>query len=94
MLGFSPIFEVFSGLLTGLTYIIFGTVNRPNISKWPGAKFGKTSLDYFDLWHFSPPYKENILNLRDKIALLPFENLCLDCRRGRHVSKLHSQRLG
>ena len=58
MLGFSPIFEVFSGPPTGLTQIIFGTANRPNINKWPGAKFGKISLNYLDLWHFSPPQIE------------------------------------
>ena len=46
---------MFSGLPTGLTEIIFGTANRPNINKWPGAKFGKNSLNYLDLWHFSPP---------------------------------------
>ena len=50
-------FVVFSGLPTGLTKIIFGTANRPNINKWPGAKFGKTSLNYLDVWHFSPPYR-------------------------------------
>ena len=55
MLGFSPLFEVFSGPQTSLTQIIFGTANRPNINKWPGAKFGKISLNYLDLWHFSPP---------------------------------------
>ena len=56
MLGFSPIFEVFSGPPTGLTQVISGTANRPNINKRPGAKFGKNSLNYSDLWHFSPPY--------------------------------------
>ena len=54
MLGFPPIFEVFTGLPTGLTKIIFGTANQPNINKWPGAKFGKISLNCLDLWHFSP----------------------------------------
>ena len=37
-------FEVFSG------------TNRPNTNKWPGAKFGKISLNYLDLWHLCPPY--------------------------------------
>ena len=33
----------------------FTTANRPNANKRPGAKFGKISLSYLDLWHFSPP---------------------------------------
>ena len=55
MLGFSPIFEVFSGLPAVLTEIIFGTADRPNINKWPGAKFGKNSLNYFQC-SFVYPY--------------------------------------
>ena len=54
MLGFSPIFEVFSGPPTGLTQVIFEAADRPSISKSPGVKFGKNSLNYLDLWHFSP----------------------------------------
>ena len=45
-------FEVFWGLPTGQTEIILETADWPNINKSSGVKFGKTSLNYLDLWHF------------------------------------------
>ena len=89
MLGFFPMFEVFSGLPTSLTYIIFGTANRPNIDKWPGAKFGKISLNYLDLWHFSRPYErpwKALMGLNSSLNLVDvsdFFNFFAARRRGR-----------
>ena len=45
VIGFSPLFQVFPRPPTG----------RPNINKRPGVKFGKISLNYLDVWHFSRP---------------------------------------
>ena len=53
---------MFSGLPTGQTKTTFGTANRSNINKWPGAKFGKISLNCLDVWHFSPPYVRHMSN--------------------------------
>ena len=44
--------------------MIFGTADRPNINKRPGVKFGENSLNYLDLWHFSPPYQFLRINFR------------------------------
>ena len=50
--------------------MIFEAADRPNINKWPGVKFDKISLNYLDLWHFSPPYQISISTYRLCITIM------------------------